>query len=156
MKTKNRTAALSSKRFSVRIRKQNEIAKKSSESIDTRKSADQYQQNEFLKLFDLESTCSSTDQSQGQQTNASHSDNSTTSLSLNKVCRGFPQIVGRKRSHSGNRKAFDQNKCVNMSTHLSTQIISTMAFGKHRPVPAYSIGMNRNSYNIFRTYFHRR
>lgn len=160
MKTKTRIATLSSKRFSrrIRIREKNEIAKNTPESIDIRKSADQFQQNEFLKLFDLESTCSSTDQSQGQQTNASYLNNSTNSLSLNKDCRGFPltPVVVRKRSRSGNLKAFDQNKYDDMSTHLSKQILvtSTMSFGKHCSAAAQLIGNNRISYNIFCIHFH--
>lgn len=160
MKTKNRPAALSSKRFSrrLRIRERNEIAKNSSEPIDTRKSPDQFQQNEFLKLFDLESTCNSTDQTQSQQTSTSHLHSSTNSLSLNEVCRGFPLtplICKRKRSRSGNRKPFNQNKCGDMSTHLPEQILlSTMSFGKHRPALAYLIGMNRTSYDIFCSHFH--
>lgn len=141
MKTKNRPAAFSSKRFSrrLRIRERNEIAKNSSESIDTRKSPDQFQQNEFLKIFDLESTCNSTDQSQSHQTSASQLHSSIDSLSLNEVCRGFPltPVIARKRSRSGNLKPFNPNKCGDMTTHLPEQILSTMSFGKHHPALAF-------------------
>lgn len=148
MATKKRFAAMASKRFSRRIRNRENIniEKDADKSIDIRKSADQFQQNEFLKLFQLERTSSPTDQSsQGQQTIATKMDSDINSSVSNIVFRGFSSspVVASKRSRGGKLKSFDPRKFDDMSTHLSEQITSTGSFGKHLPADS-AIDMIQN------------
>lgn len=142
MKTKKRLAAL---RFSkrLRIRESIEYEKIAHEYVDTRKSPDQFQQNEFLKLFDLESTNSSTEQSQGQQTNVgidsnSNASSSTSPCRLAEVFLGFspPPVVSQKRKRRGRPKAFDLKTFDDMSTHLPSSV--TVSFGKQSSIDQHT------------------
>lgn len=97
MKTKKQLVASLTKRFSRRLRnrQRNEIVavpEKSFELVDTRKSIDQFQQNEFLKYFELESTSGSECASITSNEPMSLYSRQTSGMSDDSfdICHGFP------------------------------------------------------------------
>lgn len=122
----------SSLRFSRRLR--NRETNKY-ESIDTRKSADQFQQNEFLKLFELK--CSSMDRSLSSVSNVQCStESSNSSIDCCPLSPTADEPM-HKRMRIENPKPYAQHSVDVMSIdtftalmHLQTTTIE--AFGKHR------------------------
>lgn len=98
MKSKSQPVALPSKRYSrrLRYRETNKTEKNTPKSIDTRKSVDQFQQNEFLELFQLESIASSSDRSHERPVE----DVNKSIISLNSTDEfcGFTKSPGKKRT----------------------------------------------------------